>query len=216
MKYLIRAFMYIGGIFLLALGGVLAIKSNLGASPISSLPLSIINVSNLSLGTSATIVFIIYVIIQMIILRRDFKLIQLFQVIFAILFGQLMNFFNLIVNINVENFYVKIFICILSFFVTAFGVVFTITANIIPIAPDGLAQAISKKAKVEFGKAKVYFDSSVVILSVAILLLNHKSLNTLGIGTVLSAILVGRIVLIINKKLKKKLESAIFTVNLEV
>lgn len=215
MKYLRRGFIYIAGVFLLALGGVLAIKSNLGASPISSLPLSISSVSNLSLGTAATMVFIIYVVIQIIILRKDFKLIQLLQVIFAVLFGQLMNLFNLIININVESFYVRIFICILSFFITAFGVVFTITANIVPIAPDGLTQVISKKTKIDFGKAKVYFDCTVVLLSVTILLLNNKSLNALGIGTVLSAILVGRIVYIINKNLKKKLESIIFTVGLE-
>lgn len=211
MKHLIRGFMYIFGVFLLALGGVLAIKSNLGVSPISSLPLSISIVSNLSLGTAATIVFTIYVVIQIIILRKDFKLVQLLQIIFAILFGQLMNLFNLIININVENFYVRIFICLLSFFITAFGVVFTITANIVPIAPDGLTQVISNKAKIDFGKTKVYFDCTVVLLSVIILLLNNKSLNALGIGTILSAILVGRIVYIINKKLKNKLEMAIFT-----
>lgn len=215
MKYLIRGFMYIFGIFLLALGGVLAIKSNLGASPISSLPLSISSVSSLTLGTAATVVFIIYVGIQIIILRKEFKLIQLFQIVFAVLFGQLMNFFNLIININVENFYIRIFICLLSFFITAFGVVFTITANIVPIAPDGLTQVISKKTKIDFGKAKVYFDCIVVLLSVVILLLNHKSLSALGIGTVLSAVLVGRIVFVINKKLKSKLENIIFTVGLE-
>lgn len=216
MKNLIRGFMYIFGIFLLALGGVLAIKSNLGASPISSLPLSISSVSSLNLGTAASMVFIIYVGIQIIILRKDFKLIQLLQIVFAILFGQLMNFFNLIININVESFYVRIFICLLSFFITAFGVVFTITADIVPIAPDGLTQVISKKTKIDFGKAKVYFDCTVVLLSVVILLLNNKGLSALGIGTVLSAILVGRIVFIINKKFKSNLESLIFTMNLEV
>ena len=41
MKNANRIAIYICGIFLLALGGVLAIKSNLGASPVSSLPLSI-------------------------------------------------------------------------------------------------------------------------------------------------------------------------------
>ncbi|WP_221701525.1 DUF6198 family protein [Clostridium sp. K12(2020)] len=112
--------------------------------------------------------------------------------------------------INVENFYIRILICILSFFITAFGVIFTITANIMPVAPDRLAQAISKKANIDFGKAKIYFDCVVVALSIAILILNNKGLDGLGIGTILSALLVGRIVAYINKKMKQKIESICF------
>lgn len=210
MKNINRIVIYICGIFLLALGGVLAIKSNLGASPISSLPLSISKVSRISLGTAAAILFTIYVGIQILILKRDFKKIQLLQIVFAILFGQIMNFLNLIITININNFYSRIFICILSFFITAFGVVFTITANIVPVAPDGLAQVISKKARIDFGKAKIYFDCIVVILSVSILLVNSKGLDGLGIGTILSALLVGRIVAYINKNFNHKIEYICF------
>ena len=210
MKSINRVVIYICGIFLLALGGVLAIKSSLGASPISSLPLSISKVSRISLGTAAAILFTIYVGIQILILKRDFKKIQLLQIVFAILFGQIMNFFNLIININLNNFYSKIFICILSFFITALGVVFTITANIVPVAPDGLSQVISKKARIDFGKAKIYFDCTVVVLSVSILLVNSKGVDGLGIGTILSALLVGRIVAYINKKFKHKIEEICF------
>lgn len=210
MKHLYRVIIYICGIFLLALGGVLAIKSNLGASPVSSLPLSISRVSSLTLGTAATVLFTFYVFMQVILLRKEFKIIQLLQIVFAILFGQIMNFFNLIININVENLYVRIFICIVSFFITAIGVVFTITANIVPVAPDGLTQVIAMKRNIDFGKSKIYFDTVVVIFSVLILLLNGKTLEGLGIGTVLSAILVGRIVFIINKYFKRRLENIIF------
>ncbi|MEG0668442.1 MAG: DUF6198 family protein [Clostridium sp.] len=216
MKNLNRIIIYVCGIFLLALGGVLAIKSNLGASPISSLPLSISNVSGISLGTAATILFSIYVLIQIVLLRREFKAIQLLQIIFAVMFGQLMNFFNLAININIENNFMKILVCGLSFIITAIGIVFTITANIVPVAPDGLTQVISLKGKIDFGKAKIYFDCVVVILSVLILIMNGKTLEGLGIGTILSAILVGRIVFLINKNFKVKLEQIIFSENLEV
>lgn len=215
MKYLNRVIIYICGIFLLALGGVLAIKSNLGASPISSLPLSMSRVSNISLGTAATMLFIIYVAIQIILLRRNFKKLQLLQIIFAVFFGQIMNFLNLIIDINIESIYMKILICIISFFITATGVVLTITANIVPVAPDGLVQVISLKQSIDFGKAKIYFDCTVVIVSVLILMFNGQTLEGLGIGTILSAVLVGRIVFIINKYCKSYLEKVIFSTKLE-
>ncbi|MBD7914377.1 hypothetical protein H9660_04395 [Clostridium sp. Sa3CUN1] len=210
MKNLNRIIFYIIGLFLLALGSVLAIKSKLGVSPISSIPFSLTKVSNISLGVASTILFIFYVIIQMIILKRDFKKIQLLQIIFAVVFGQLVNFFNIIININLENYFMRVILVILSFFITAMGVFLTITSNIVPVAPDGLTKVISTKVNKEFGKVKIYFDCVVVSLAVLILLFSGKNLDGIGIGTVLSAILVGRIVLIINKMFKEKVENIIF------
>ena len=193
MKNLNRIIMYVSGMFLLALGGILAIKSNLGASPVSSLPLSISKVSKMSLGTATTILYSAYVLLQIVILKREFNIIQILQIFFAILFGKLMNLFNLLINIHIDNFYIKLVICILSCYVTAIGILFTVKANIVPIAPDGLTQVISKKMKFEFGKTKICFDCIVVVLSIMILLLNHKGIDGLGIGTILSALLVGKI-----------------------
>ncbi len=210
MKNLNRIIFYIIGLFLLALGSVLAIKSKLGVSPISSIPFSLTKVSNISLGVASTILFIFYVIIQMIILKRDFKKIQLLQIIFAVVFGQLVNFFNIIININLENYFMRVILVILSFFITAMGVFLTITSNIVPVAPDGLTKVISTKVNKEFGKVKIYFDCVVVSLAVLILLFSGKNLDGIGIGTLLSAILVGRIVLIINKMFKEKVENIIF------
>lgn len=119
--------MYILGLFLIALGSVLAIKSNLGVSPISSLPFSLTKVSSISLGAASTILFTFYVVVQIIILRKDFKIIQLLQVAFAILFGQLVNFFNTIININIDSYFIIIALFIMSIFVTAIGVFLTIT-----------------------------------------------------------------------------------------
>ena len=210
MKNLNRIIFYIIGLFLLALGSVLAIKSKLGVSPISSIPFSLTKVSNISLGVASTILFIFYVIIQMIILKRDFKKIQLLQIIFAVVFGQLVNFFNIIININLENYFMRVILVILSFFITVMGVFLTITSNIVPVAPDGLTKVISTKVNKEFGKVKIYFDCVVVSLAVLVLLFSGKNLDGIGIGTLLSAILVGRIVLIINKMFKEKVENIIF------
>ena len=193
MKNLYRITMYISGLLLLALGGILAIKSNLGASPVSSLPLSISKVSKMSLGTATTILYSSYVILQILILKKDFNIIQILQILFAILFGKLMNLFNVSINLHIANFYIRLFICIVSCYITAIGILFTVKANIVPIAPDGLTQVISKKLKVEFGKIKICFDCTIVVLSIILLSLNNKGIEGLGIGTILSALLVGKI-----------------------
>lgn len=210
MKYLNRVVFYILGIFLISLGSVLAIKSKLGVSPINSLPFSLTKISNISLGVASTMLFIVYVIIQIIILKKDFDKIQLLQIIFAILFGQLVNFFNAIININLESYTIRIILCIGSLFITAIGVFLTITANIVPVAPDGLTNVISIKRNKDFGKIKIYFDCTIVTLSALLLIFSGKSLEGIGVGTLLAAIFVGRIVFFINKNFKEKVEKIIF------
>lgn len=210
MKQLIRGLCYILGLFLISLGSVLAIKSKLGVSPINSLPFSLTKVSNISLGVASTMLFIFYVIIQIIILKKDFKKIQLLQIIFAILFGQLVNFLNIIIDINLYSYIMRIIVCLMSLFITAIGVFLTITANIVPVAPDGLTNVISIKRNMDFGKTKIYFDCIIVFLSILILIISNKNLEGIGVGTLLSALFVGRIVFFINKNLKEKVERIIF------
>lgn len=211
MKHLNRVVFYILGIFLISLGSVLAIKSKLGVSPINSLPFSLTKISNISLGVASTMLFIVYVIIQIIILKKDFDKIQLLQIIFAILFGQLVNFFNTIININLESYTIRIILCIGSLFITAIGVFLTITANIVPVAPDGLTNVISIKRNKDFGKIKIYFDCTIVTLSALLLIFSGKSLEGIGVGTLLAAIFVGRIVFFINKNFKENFQKIFFS-----
>lgn len=203
MRQVNRVISYILGLFFISLGSVLAIKSGLGVSPISSLPFSINKVVGVSIGTASTILFCIYVGIQIILLKRDFKVLQLLQVVFAVLFGQSVDFLNRAIYISLDSIYFKLILCIISIFIIALGVTLTLSAKIVPVAPDGLAQVISIKTNKEFGKIKVYFDCTVVMLSIILLIYSGKGLEGIGLGTILSAIFVGKVVLLINKNLQK-------------
>ena len=210
LKFLSRIMIYLIGILFLALGGVLTIKSYLGATPVSLLPLSISRITNLQLGTAAFLIFTLYVLIQILLLKKDFKPVQLLQILFGVLFGQIMNFFNNLIQINLDSMTMRIFLSFLGFILIAIGIVLTITPKIVPVAPDGIVQAIAIKSKLDFGKAKVYFDFAVFILAILLLFINDKSLEGVGIGTLLSAIFVGRIVAVVNTYCKKPLEKLMF------
>lgn len=210
MKQLNRLICYVLGLLLLALASVLAVKSNLGVSPVTSIQFSLTQVTSISLGVATIILYSIYIALQIIILKKDFKKIQILQFLFAVFFGQLVNFFNTLININLDNFFMRFILCVASFFVTAIGVFLTITANIVPVAPDGLTKAISIKKNIDFGKSKIYFDCIVVAIAAIILILFNRSIQGIGIGTLLSAIFVGRIVFFMNKNFKAKIEKIIF------
>lgn len=69
-----RSIFYLLGLFFIAFGISIAIKSNLGVSPASSLPYVLSRkFTRLTLGTWTTIIYCVLVLIQLILLRKDFN-----------------------------------------------------------------------------------------------------------------------------------------------
>ena len=65
-KLLYRWIFYIAGLVILALGIMLNTKTNLGVSPIISVPYSISNVIGFNFANMTLIVYVVFVIIEMI------------------------------------------------------------------------------------------------------------------------------------------------------
>ena len=91
-QYLIRAGIYCLGLLFLAFGVALSVNSNLGVSPVNSLPYVISKVVNVQMGTCVTIVFCAYILMQVLILRKEFNHINLLQIVFSTIFGYFVDF----------------------------------------------------------------------------------------------------------------------------
>lgn len=203
MTNIYRFVSYIVGIVLLSLGSVITIKSGLGVSPITTLPYAITMVTNKSIGMTSAILFSIYVFIQILLLKRDFKQIQFLQILFAILFGQIVNLFNSFIVFSSDKLIVNLPIFLIGVVCTAMGVTLTINANLVPVAPDGLTQVIGKRFNKPFGKMKVYFDATVIIVAIMVLVLSGKAITGIGIGTLISALVTGGLVDRFSNMIKK-------------
>lgn len=212
MKKINRIVIYLIGIFCLALGAVLAINTKLGVSAVSALPFNVSQVLNMGVGTASAIIYILYVVIQIIILKKEFKSIQLLQIVFAILLGQAINILATIIVLDAENMWIKLVIFVLSLLSTSLGIFLTISAKIVPVSPDGLVQVVSTKLKKDFATIKIYFDCVSVGLGAVITLVMGQGIGGIGIGTILAAILVGKIIHLMNKYLKTGLENLIFDI----
>ncbi len=211
MKYIIRILLYLAGLFCLAIGVVLAIKSDLGVSPVSALPLSLSIITGMTLGTVTTMVFSFYVLMQIIILRRDFKLKSLLQVFFGGVFGIFVGFAEILFEwITPSNYIMQLVLIGLSIFVVAVGVVLVITMDIVPGAPEGLMLAICEKTGVPFDKMKVWFDSGSVVVAASLALIFIGNISFIREGTVISAICIGIVVGILSKLCKPWLEKMAF------
>ena len=81
-----RLGIYCLGLWVLAFGIALAVNSNLGVSPVSSLPYVVSLISGVSLGTCTTVIYAGYVLLQMAISRK-FQPALLLQLVFSTVFG---------------------------------------------------------------------------------------------------------------------------------
>lgn len=211
MKHTLRLTIYFAGLFLLAIGINLAIKSNLGVSPVSALPLAISDVIGVSLGTVTIGVYILYVLAQACILRREFKLKSFLQIFFGFAFGFFVDYTAVLLQgIEASNYLIQILLLSISIATVSIGVVMFLEMDIVPNAPDGLVLAIHDKTGTDFGKVKILFDCASVIAAAFISLLFIGNISTIGAGTIISALLTGKVIGIISKPCAPRLKKAVF------
>ena len=183
----------------------MSVKSNLGVSPVSSIPYTITCITGLEMGKATILFHVFLVIIQIIILRKAFKMKNLLQVAVGIVFGYFTTFSNYLFSFlpDVNHMGIRLAMMLVSTFIIAVGIFFYLPADIIPLAGEGVMKTISDVLHIPFNKVKVAFDVTMVIVSLIACLIALHELGSVGVGTIVAAILVGTILGVINKKFGK-------------
>ena len=79
----------------MAAGVAFSVHANLGTSPISSLPYTLsVLVEPLTIGTATICMHVVLILLQILVLRKNYDPFQLVQLPVAIIFGYLTDFFN--------------------------------------------------------------------------------------------------------------------------
>lgn len=145
--YTKKFIMYTLGLLFLALGVTASIKSDLGVSPLNSMPYVLSRITGVEMGLVVTGIFSTFILVQMIILRRDFKIINLLQLPFASISGYFITTTNGWFSgvAPAEGLAMKLLLLAISIVVVALGLLFYLTAEIVPLPPEGLMLAITQK-----------------------------------------------------------------------
>lgn len=193
--------MYFVGLFIMTIGISISVKSNLGVSPVSSIPYTITCVWGVEMGKATIAFHCVLVLFQIMLLRKKFKVKNLLQIAVGIIFGYFTTFCNYVVSFlpTPEHLFVRLLMMLISAFVIALGIFFYVPADIMPLAGEGIMQTISELAKIEFSKVKMAFDITMVAISLAACLAILHNLGSVGIGTVVAAVLVGVLLGMITK-----------------
>ncbi|MBQ8766636.1 MAG: YitT family protein [Clostridia bacterium] len=189
-----RYILFVICLFFMGLGVALTKHGELGVSPISS----VANVVSLkftffSFGTWLTISNCVLLVGQIILLRRNFKLIQLLQIPLSFLFGYFTDFgLWLVSGIPNDNYVVQLLLVLSGIIVLGFGITLGVIADVILNSGEAFVKALADVTKKEFSNMKIIFDVSWVLLSIVLSLIffDGKLLGTRE-GTIISALLVG-------------------------
>lgn len=199
-KTLKRLFIYITGFVILAAGVNISKTAQLGISPVSAIPYAMELIWGISLGM-ATFLFNIMVIgLQIILLRKNYKPIQLLQLVCTYLFGLFITYTSreyLLFWLPLPSFYLmKILYLLISIIVIGIGASLYLIPNFVPLPAEGLAKALVElsKDKIKFSNAKVGVDSFMVLISALLSLVFLGGLKSVREGTILAALLIGKVV----------------------
>lgn len=190
-----RLLLLLSGLGLLAFGVVLSIHSNLGTSPISSVPYSFSYIFPLSVGTLTVLMHIVMILLQMLILKSKFQWVQWLQLPVGILFGAFIDALMwLTQGWSIELYALQLLTCLASCLITAIGVSLVIQAGLVFLAAEGLYQAIAVRFKLNFGNCKTYGD--ILLVSIAVIASGLVLHEIVGVreGTIITALLVGTLV----------------------
>lgn len=189
----VRIGMYVLGLFIMTLGIALSVRSDLGVSPVSSIPYTITCLFGLEMGRATIVFHVALVALQIAILGRAFRAKDLLQVPVGVLFGAFTTASNSLFALlpSPEGLLPRLAMMLASTVFIAFGIFLYLPPDLVPLAGEGVMQAISRRWGLPFSRVKIGFDVGMVTLSLIACLLVLHGLGSVGIGTVAAAVLVG-------------------------
>ena len=201
MKQILKRYLYfILGVAINSFGVAFITKSALGTSQISSVPYVLsLRFPSVSFGMTTFFVNLLFILIQAVLLKKNFQTVQFLQVAVNVLFSVLIDVsMTLLSFFQPEAFGLRIVSLLAGCVILAVGISIEVAPDVLVVPGEGAVRAISQTTGLKFGSVKVYFDVSLIVIASALSFLFFGRLNGVGLGTVISALTVVKFVNIVN------------------
>ncbi|WP_071135222.1 YczE/YyaS/YitT family protein [Millionella massiliensis] len=201
-----RYSMFVVGLYFLSAGVVLIVRSALGTTPISSVNYVVSINSPLSLGTCTFLINMLLIIGQFWLLRerrsRQDTVEILLQIPFSFVFAAFIDL-NMVLTSGLQptSYPMSLAILAAGCVVQAIGVVLEIKPRVAMMSAEAFVKYASQRYNLEFGKCKVRFDVTLVLLAVILSLLFTRYVEGVREGSVIAACATGYIVSFLNNKI---------------
>lgn len=155
------------GIAVMALGIDIVVKADLGNSPISATPNVLsLGFTAVSFGTFMLGWQCFLVLVQIALLRREFRLVDLWQIPISVFFGVCIDTFMALLGLAAPTSYVVSWLWLAGgMAVLALGIVMTVVSGTVMNCGEAVVQAVVRKTGARFGTVKVGFDLACAALA---------------------------------------------------
>ena len=159
---------YIALVILVSLAGcgaALSLKAAIGVSAWDALTQTFSDFIHIKVGTMGMILNCSCIVGQIIILKKDFKPIQLLQAVVSIILGSVINFMLYeVYTFELTAYWQNIALLILAYIIMSVLVGAVMTLNIVTFALEGLCMALERVTPFEFAKIRQAVDVISIIL----------------------------------------------------
>lgn len=191
-------------------GVALCVRSGLGSSVISTIPFVMTLAGDdgliypMTIGNWTYVMNIVLVGLQILVMRRRFEPVQLFQLIIGFLFGWLLDVnMALTAPFTPADLTSRILIQFAGCAILGVGIAFEVRCGSVTMPGEGLPVAISKITGVPFAKIKIFVDISLVVIAVGLgyIFFGHWLWQVVGPGTLFAMVFVGWVVKFLNPRI---------------
>lgn len=199
-------------LFVMAIGVALTLRSELGSSAISLLPYTWSLSSNAhidmlgfsfavpswTVGQYTICMNTILVLLQIVLLKSEFQKIQLLQMGTGLLFGLFIDLAMWLTSwfvwdSSLSGYLLRLIQLLAAGAIIGFGTACEVRCNVLLLPGEGFCVALSKVRGMDFGKAKIYNDTTLVVIGVLFCFLFFETWkwNIVGVATLISMVYVG-------------------------
>ena len=188
-----RLLAFFVGLYVMCIGIGFAIHSNLGVSPVTTLPYVCGRILGVSVGIGTDVAFLVFYLIQVLVYRKHFRATMLLQLPLAFIFGYFTDSAKTLVGLLGEphGLIMQLLWCIIGIVVLALGLYLYLPADVSAIPSDGVPVSFAWLTGKKLGSVKRIFDLCCVVISLTLSLIFMHDYEGLWIGTILAAFGVG-------------------------
>lgn len=208
--FLKRLICYLGGMALIAISINVSKLAALGIAPVTSASYALEQIWGITLGATTYILMVVFLLLQILILRKNFPIRNLFGLLVTFWFSFVIDLTGIDPNAighlmadfpRPQNYIVRLLLIGVCVVLTGVGVFIYVRLQWIPMPSDGVPDALHKAFGWNFGNCKTLFDTSLVVLAVVLQLIylgGFSSFTGSNVvvreGTIAMAVLVGQVV----------------------
>lgn len=204
-KLAVNYLIFIIGLYFLAAGIVLILRSSLGTTPISSVNYVLSLHTPLTLGAWTFLVNLLLIAGQFWFVRDRMTRRRTVEILLQLPFSFLFGFFidlnmALTGGLQPQSYFMAIVFLLCGCLIQSVGIVLEIKPRVAMMSAEGFVNFGSQRYGKDFGRFKVAFDVSLVTIAAVLSLVLARQVEGVREGTVIAALITGYIVNFLNRR----------------